>query len=398
MNNKSKKILKAVVCIAIIAALGFGTVSALVFADSTVTQTEASSTTTTDDEFRGVWVSCYSYSSIGLSSNLSKEDFKAKYKKFLKKMQAYNINAIVFHVRAFDDAIWESDTFNASAYMAGSANKNKKASSVYSYDPLKVLITLTHKYGMEFHAWMNPYRTVEASYYYDPGKLSSRKRVRQAVSEVLEYNVDGIHFDDYFYNATSGYCSVADPGTKYSIIAKSGDSHTQTKYKVVSAEKKKKNVNKLVKSVYKLCHSKGKEFGISPQGNLENDRASGADIDTWLSAAKKNYVDYLVPQLYWTNKWGEDGNVTMFNNRLNEFVKLNKNNTKLYIGLSASRAGEKIKDDPGWKDNTKNLVTQIKKLRKKGAEGFVFFDTSAFYSSNSDKKKELSRVKTLLTQ
>ena len=109
--------------------------------------------------------------------------------------------------------------------------------------------------------------------------------IETAVREVMAYDVDGIHFDDYFYHAKKGYKNRDND----KILKVSQDP---------SASKKRSNVNQMVKSVYRTVKSSGSGavFGISPQGNIENCRSAGADVDKWLSSS--GYIDYIIPQIY----------------------------------------------------------------------------------------------------
>lgn len=150
-------------------------------------------------EVRAVWLAYVDFDSLGMKTN-SESVFRAKASDFLNKAKSNQINTVYFHVRAFDDAAWKSPTFPAMSSLTSKASSKKKAEDTYSFDPLKIMIELTHSRGMELHAWMNPYR-VSMDYYLDPAYESSTERIETAVREVMAYDVDGIHFDDYFYHA-----------------------------------------------------------------------------------------------------------------------------------------------------------------------------------------------------
>ena len=382
--NKRRFVLRALVGALVVSAILLSVGAQSTFAAS-------KSIVKTNKEMRAVWVSCFDFGNPDIE-NVSREDFEENYTAFLKKAKDYGINTVMFHVRAYDDAVWKSSTFNASRYLVGTESAKKKAKDVYSFDPLKVVIKLTHKYGMELHAWFNPFRTSEYTVFYDPGKGGSVKRVLKAVKEVLKYNVDGIHFDDYFYNAAIGYTTVKNPNKIYSIISKKGEWRALKKYKIVPVKKKQRNINTLVRSVYKLCHKKKRVFGISPQGDVENCLNAGANVKTWMK--NSGYVDYIVPQLYWSDKYGTDGTIKEFTKTLNNWMSLNKNNTKMYVGLALYKAGRKISWDPGWKKSNKVIANQVKKLRENGITGFVLFSGADFYSDNA--QKELRNLKKYL--
>lgn len=334
----------------------------------------------TNKELRGVWLAFYDYKDVGLY-NKSKTTFTKNADKVMKKIKAAKCNAVFLHVRAFDDAIWKSKTFKASRDIKPSSKKAYYAFS--SYDPLKILCAKAKKYGLEVHAWMNPYR-VTYSKFLNPAKKVNRDRVIKAINELSKYNIAGIHFDDYFYHSKGGYANS--PGGKAKRI-------------YPSSATKRANVNKLVKAAYNASHKKGMIFGISPAGNYENDMSSGADVKTWYG--KKGYVDYVCPQIYWTDNWGKRGKTKMFTQRLDKFYKLNKHpgTIKTYIGLALYRTGYSQSDDKGWGKRSTNLKNQLKKLRsakykKKAVRGYILFDTGSLYKKRC--QKELKYFKTII--
>ena len=120
--------------------------------------------------------------------------------------------------------------------------------------------------------------------------------------------------------------------------------------------------------------------------------ASGADVKTWLS--KSGYIDYLAPQIYWTDNWGYSGTTKMYTTRLNLFNSLNKRKIPIYVGLALYRTGKSFRDDRGWSKRSTNLRGQVKKLRKAGNKGFILYAGSDLYRSGA--KKELSNLKKYL--
>ena len=142
-------------------------------------------------DVQAVWISFGDYKAAGLY-NKSQSAFQANANKYFKKLKKDGINTIYFHVAPCNDAIYPSKYLKWSSYMFESAP---------DYDPLEILIQTAHKNKMTFHAWLNPYRK-KMGVSFDPGKASSLKRIRRIVAEIVQnYNVDGIHFDDYFYPA-----------------------------------------------------------------------------------------------------------------------------------------------------------------------------------------------------
>lgn len=338
-----------------------------------VAEAKTTSIVSDTDELHGIWISVFDFASLGLYDK-SEGDFEDAVEKYMEKADDYNINTVFFQVRAYDDAVWKSSTFPACSYLSSAASASKTADSTYSYDPLPIIIDAAHDNDIELHAWMNPYR-INTGQFLDPGVAASQKRVKTAVNELLAYDIDGIHFDDYFYHASEGYVKPDKRNKPYSVN--------------ISSTAKCKNVNKLVKAVCKLCHKKDKVFGISPQGNVNNDMNAGADVKTWLS--KKGYVDYVAPQLYWSDSTGK----TLYSDRLSQFTKLHKNSAKLYIGLALYKAGTNgTSSDPGWGQGKKNLADQVEKLRDADADGFILF--SARFLSNSQTKKEVKNLEKII--
>lgn len=318
------------------------------------------------EEVRAVWVSFYEYKGAGLK-NKSESVFRKNADKMFGRIRDNGCNTVYFHVRAFDDAIWPSDNFDFSKYMG----KNKPA-----YDPLAILVETAHKYGLSFHAWMNPYRITQSKIY-DPSKRSTNSRILLAVREVIDhYPVDGIHFDDYFYPSKS---------------------HKQyKKFASLSAGQKMSYTNAMVKSVYNTVKEKSPalKFGISPAGNVDYCTAIGADVKTWMSGP--GYVDYIVPQIYWSNIYKIGRRKTrMFDQRLSQWKKLNTANIPMYIGLGLYRGGMKDSADLGWRKSSKVIASQISKTRRSAkVSGYSLFSYESLYKKACRKevKNMLSRI------
>lgn len=320
-------------------------------------------------EVRAVWVSFFEYEGAGLK-NKSESVFRQNADKMFQRIRDNGCNTVFFHVRAFDDAIWPSDNFEFSSYM-GKYEPD--------YDPLEILVESAHKYGLSFHAWMNPYRITQKKVY-DPSQQSTKSRILLAVKEVIDgYPVDGIHFDDYFYP---------------------GSSHKQyKKYASVSKKKKMENVNTMIRSVYDMVKEKSDtlQFGISPAGNVEYCEAVGADVKTWMSTS--GYIDYIVPQIYWSNSYKLAGKMTkLFDERLREWKRLNTGNITMYIGLGLYRGGMKDRSDRGWSRSSKVVASQISKTRRSSKiSGYALFSYESLYKKACRKevKNMLTRISTV---
>lgn len=345
-----------------------------------------------DGRMRGIWLCYKEYASLGLSVFDDEEAYRENADRFLEEALKYRINTVFLHARAFDDAFWRSKTFRASRYIGG--DETLTAWEAYEeYDPFGVFLEEAHKYGMEVHAWLNPYR-VSFDYYYDPADEESTQRILTAVKELLEFEsngerIDGIHLDDYFYNSREGYYRIMAPYDKYAIIGPEEEEPAGRNYHVVTAAEKRENVNRMIREVYRTVSEAGSTFGISPAGNYDNAMNDGADIDTWLS--EEGYIDYIMPQIYWTNQWGEDGSTAMFSDRLDLFMGKRKNKAKFYVGLALYKTQpSKSAGDPGWTLNNTNLQQQIAELESKGLDGYVYF--SAQYLFRNCAREELANI------
>lgn len=321
-----------------------------------------------DSEMKGLWVGFCDFSTAGLKYT-NATTYRKNVETMLDKAEKLGTNTIFFHTRAFHDATYPSKKFSASNYMTVEGGTGLAVFD--DYDPLQIVIDEAHSRGMDVQAWMNPYRVTYYTFL-DPAKDSSTKDILTAVDEVMKYDIDGIHFDDYFYHSKSKY-KDQDTGKKYTVN--------------ISASEKRSNVNKMIRTVYSHIKAKDKNmsFGISPQGNYDNDMNAGADVKTWLSHS--GYVDYVIPQIYWTNTYGSDDDITMYTNRLNQFKNLLKNDAKMYVGLALYRTGKSYSDDHGWQYSGDIMVDQIKELRTKNLDGYVLFSASNLYNKESSTER-----------
>ena len=183
----------------------------------------------------------------------------------------------------------------------------------------------------------------------DPAKEESVELICKGVEEILQnYEVDGIHFDDYFYMPEMT--------------------------PQLSVEMRQEHVNYMVRTVYNTIKNidKNCEFGISPAGNIENAMSQGADVETWLS--EEGYLDYIMPQIYWTDTYVTDeGIYNMFTRRCEEWQAINHLNKPMYIGLALYRVGEVSKIDMGWSMSESNLKNQYISALTLGCDGYALF-------------------------
>lgn len=367
-----------------------------------------------DMNYRAVWLSYLEFNSFRKSvKNNNESSFRKFYHHILQRIKILGCNRIIVQVRPFSDALYPSDYFPWAACISGTQGKNP------GYDPLKIMVEMSHKENISIEAWINPYRissgnsirslsntnparkwfsspntkrnvlSYEDSLYYNPSSENVRNLIIQGIKEIVQnYDVDGIHMDDYFYPTfTKENVSITFDAPEYeqqlkagfsSAVSSSLDSSdiSSNKKKIFLADWRRDNVNQLVSGIYKAVKGINPEvtFGISPAGNLDNLRSDleyYIDIDTW--ATQTGYVDYLMPQIY----WGFTNKVAPFDKVTDEWVSLMSDSpVKLYIGLQLYRMGSKEPEQSDTKELQKaSLVKkELSYLKKKEKiEGYCLF-------------------------
>lgn len=316
-------------------------------------------------EFRGVWIATVNNIDFPAPNLTTTEEQREDYVRYLDKIQELGFNTVIVQVRPVSDTFYPSSYEPWSKYLTG---KQGKAPTPY-FNPLQFMIDEAHKRNLDFHGWFNPYRvTMNADttalapghpffhhrewfvkygnkYYFDPGHPEGRKFVLDAIMEVARhYNLDGVHFDDYFY--------------PYKIQGQEfPDEESYQKYGGQFSEKdewRRDNVDYFVQSLSMQLKAERPDvqFGISPFGvwrnkNVDpkgsNTRAGitnyddlHADIVKWM---KRGWIDYVIPQVYWHRELGAapyEEVVMWWNN--------NCYNTNLYIGQALYKLGTKWED------------------------------------------------------
>ena len=294
---------------------------------------------------KGMWISYIEFQSVDFST---KDSFTADITQMFENCKNMGLNTVIVHVRSFGDAYYKSNYFPYSHIMTGVQGQDP------GYDPLEIMVETAHNIGLRFEAWINPYRvklyshpkelatnnpaqnsnltiTTDSGIFYNPALQEVRDLVTQGVVEIIEnYNVDGIHFDDYFYPNTAKELDEDD------YAAYSGSLSLD--------DWRRENVNMLVRQVYSAIkqYDENITFGISPQGNNDNNYyMQYSDVKLWMS--KKGYADYIMPQLYWgfdyLTKSGSDR--YGFKNLSYEWSQYKMHpDMKLYVGLGAYRIGD----------------------------------------------------------
>lgn len=329
-------------------------------------------------QLRGMWVASVGNMDWPMAQGLSAAQQRKQFTTLLDLAQGLHLNAIISQVRPAADTFWPSKLEPWSEYLTGTQGRSP------GYDPLQFQVAQAHARGMEFHAWINPFRVSTQSklsrlaknhparkhpdwvyefnggLYYNPGIPAVRAHVSAVVMEIVaHYDIDAIHFDDYFYPYPVDGKKVAD-ATAHGAYGK-GTS--------VGAWRRS-NIDAFIKGMGEQIHRKKPvvKFGISPFGiwrNRDSDRngsktsgtesysANYADTLKWV---KSGWIDYIAPQLYWANGDRAADYATLAAWWANA-VKGTK--VSLYIGQAAYKVGA---GDFGRPGELANHIAQDAKL------------------------------------
>jgi len=342
-------------------------------------------------EFRGVWIATVENIDWPSKRGLPVEQQKQEFINILDMHYRNGMNAVIVQVRPVADAFYPSTLEPWSEYLNG---KQGLPPTPY-YDPLQFMIEETHKRGMEFHAWINPYRAVfsvgkssvspshitkikkewAVTYgkykWLDPGIPEVREHTARVVRDIVSrYEVDAIHMDDYFYP----YRESGDfPDGK--SFAKYGNGMDKADWRRANVD----SIIKLLSETIKNTNPRVK-FGISPFGiwrNKKQDPAGSntngssnyddlyADIRLWL---QEQWIDYVAPQLYW-----QIGHKLADYTTLLDWWSRNVYGRQLFVGHAMYRANE-----AAWQ-NKNELPNQIQMLRNNSnVMGSVYFSSKNF--------------------
>lgn len=275
-------------------------------------------------EFRAAWIATVANINWPSKPGLTTQQQQDEAIKLLDFLKAHHYNAVIFQARPQADALYHSPLEPWSYFLTGEVGK---APSPW-YDPLQFWIEAAHDRGMELHVWLNPYRAHHTTsgavapkslvktkpelmvglkngmWWMDPSKPATQEHASAVVMDILKrYDVDGIHFDDYFYPYASYNGGQDFPDTEsYQSYLKSGG-------KLSKPDWRRAAVNRFVKRIYQEIKAEKPEvkFGISPFGiwrpgypqsitGMDQYNELYADAKLWLN---EGWIDYFTPQLYW---------------------------------------------------------------------------------------------------
>lgn len=369
--------------------------------DETDNSTKDEAKKTEFEEMRGVWIS-YIELSMEKESDKSEEAFRKKFDKIAENSKGYGLNTLIVQVRPYGDALYKSEYYPWSHILTGTQGKNP------GYDPLKIMCEISRKYGIQIHAWINPYRvtlnetpgelsddnpyvrnkniglTTDSGIILDPSNKKARELITKGVVEIVKnYDIDGIQFDDYFYPEDIGDC---DSKSYESYISEVGEKNSMNLDNWRLA-----NVNMLICETYRAIHSEINDvvFGISPQGNIDNNKKLYADVKSWCNC--RGFVDYICPQIYFST----ENPALTFEDALESWSTLDYDeNVKLYVGLAGYKAG--TDDDEGtWAESDSILADEYRILKSnEKAEGFMIYSYNSLISD--DSREEMQNLRNLL--
>ncbi len=310
-------------------------------------------------EFRAAWIQSVNGQFRGMPTEKLKQNLIGQ----LNSLQKAGINAIIFQVRPEADALYASSLEPWSRFLTGVQGK---APEPY-WDPMQFMIDECHKRGMEFHAWINPYRTKTTlkselapnhvynihpewfvtygdQLYFDPALPESRRHICMVVSDIVSrYDVDAIHMDDYFYPYPIKGKDFPDDAS----FARFGGGFSN------KGDWRRSNVNVLIKKLHETIREikPWVKFGVSPFGIYRNESSDPlgsktkglqnyddlyADVLLW---AREGWIDYNIPQIYW-----HIGHPVADYETLVKWWARNTENRPLFIGQSVMNTVQN--DDP----------------------------------------------------
>ncbi len=360
-----------------------------------------------NEDFKGLWVATVLNLDYPLKATTDSETLKNEALRIIEEADAMGLNAIVLQIRPSADALYKSNIYPWSKYLTGKQGLAPND----GFDPLTFWIEEAHKRDIAIHAWVNPYRITkktaaepaldyaslapthpaklhpewvvehtDGNLYFNPGLPEVRKHIEESIIEIIDnYDVDGIHFDDYFY-----------PGTKFDDAA----TFSQFGGGFASlSDWRRDNVDQLIDGVYKAIKSKDAsiQFGVSPFGIWANSKnistgsptngfesyiSQYADTKKWV---QNNMIDYIAPQLYWNIGY----TVADYSKLVSWWSDVAKNTSvNLYIGHAAYRVDNPDSSSPWY--GVGEIYKQLKLNQNySNINGSIFFRYGFFKNNNA---------------
>lgn len=352
-------------------------------------------------EDRGIFISYIELSKYVKNNDSLKS--MSNVDKMINNIYNLGFNTAILQVRSFSDAIYKSDLYPWSSSVSSSEGINP------GYDVLKYFIEKAHEKGIKVYAWINPYRVrttedinsitdinpafkyintdtlyVGGGIFYNPAKKEVEEMVVKGVEEVVKnYDVDGVLFDDYFYPN-----SDIDIDDYEEYISKNEFMEIDEYHLMV--------INNMVKKVHEVCSKYNVSFGISPDGNINNNYTKVfADVKRWMNSS--NYIDFIMPQIY----YGFYNETQGFKKVIDEWSSLLlSDEIDLYIALAFYKVGSldtwaRIGADE-WINNDNIIMREIILSRNLDKyKGFSLFRYDYLFNDEFYTKTTLKEIENM---
>ncbi len=346
-------------------------------------------------EFRAVWIATVDNIDWPSKKGLPVVDQQRELVGMFDQQQQMGLNAVVVQIRSAADAFYARSSEPWSEWLTGQQGLAPEP----FYDPLEFMIEQAHQRGLEFHAWFNLDRaTFSKTASVAPTNIVNRKpewmltyggkklfnlglpAVRSYIAGIVanvvrEYDVDGIHFDDYFY-----------PYAEAGQVLRDDSTYQANFNGMKKPDWRRDNVTKLVQELRDSIRANKPwvKFGISPFGiwknqsnDVEGSATNGgqsyydlyADTRKWV---RDGLIDYIVPQVYFSSEFGRVPYKTLV-----DWWTRNNGNCHLYIGQGAYRVGRGSERDPGWWRPTEFPDQMRYNRQQKAVMGSVFFSAKS---------------------
>ena len=350
------------------------------------------------DESKGVWLSYLEFDTM--LKGKSEGAFRSAIANAFDAIAAEGLNTVIVQVRPFGDALYRSEIFPWSYLCTGTEGVNP------GFDPLAIMVEAAHSRGLLLEAWVNPYRvrssgstvamsednpaslwleegsdaviSFDGAISYNPGSAEARQLIVDGVREIVRnYDVDAIHFDDYFYPTTSASFDQ--------------ETYQEQGGGLSLGDWRRENVNKLVRAVYAAVKEEDPSvlFGISPQGNNTiNYDSQYIDVAKWVSTS--GYIDYICPQIY----FGFEHDTRPFQETLESWNEMiSSSSVALRVGIGAYKVGTADTWAGGgaseWIDNSDLLARMVEAGREMSHYGgFALYRYDFLFSSPSGQMEE----------
>lgn len=342
----------------------------------------------TNETIKAIWI-YYSELSMADENGGTGKSFTNKITEMFENCKSKGFNTIFVQVRPFGDAFYKSHIFPWSEYLTGEQGKG------VDYDPLEIIVDQAHKLNLTIHAWINPFRIsfskdikklssnnpakemiknkdesvviLENGIYYCPASLHSQKLILDGVKEIISnYDVDGIHIDDYFYPS----------------VDEDVDSYFYNKYKLsdenVNLSEWRLNViSAFVQGLYDTVKSVDSSciVSISPAGNIDNNyNEQFADVKLWCS--QNGFCDWIIPQVY----YGFENKTLSFDDACKQWESIKIcDSVKIVYGLAAYRVDGEDENDE-WKSENRIIDKQVEYINNLSKyDGYAMFSYSSIF-------------------